>query len=250
MDRISDVVLVVPSVRDMREDIPWLWKRMYEKTKKDLEATDMPRSLGEEDHSRIVELLLAHQLPGNFRDLRRVAVHIIGKLNDPTPSEFKVEDVFEEALAWSPVSDLPSTVETSRRVAAAFGANSSLQNSGPWIYPLDFSKIVEDLTRDLKFWLGWQVRRIAVDRTNRRTDQCKAGQTRSSGFGERGLRTKRTVIRRNFVITSCAQVLCCRYLGRSPGLSERNHARETNDSFAVTLGARITAHLITTSNHL
>ncbi|MFH0821328.1 MAG: sigma 54-interacting transcriptional regulator, partial [Pseudomonadota bacterium] len=173
LDRISDVVLTMPALRDVREDIPWLWKRTFEKAKTDLQAPALTRDVEEHEHNQLIELLTNHHLPGNFRDLRRLAVHVIGRLTAPKPELFPLEEIFREALAWHDAATPSRPEGVSRRVAAAFAADTGLVGCGPWDFPLDLEQIAKDLDVEIKHWLGSEVRRIAEARGRPEKDICR-----------------------------------------------------------------------------
>lgn len=78
-DRIAIFVLSVPPLRQCTKDIPDAWRRvLYTAT---LSAATLPD--GWEafvDHSKLLAAITAHPLPGNFRDLQRVAYHLLAAL--------------------------------------------------------------------------------------------------------------------------------------------------------------------------
>ena len=186
LDRITDVVLHMPPLREMRDDMPWLWKRTFERTRKDMDPLNMVRDLDEKENAHLLELLRNHRLPGNFRDLRRVAVHLVGALNNPRPVPIMIDELVEKALAWSSMVTTAPTQDNSRRVAAAFAADGLLDHSGSWDYPLDLSSIVKEFDRELKSWLGWQVRRIARLRGAAEKEICSKPRTRGLEVWRKG----------------------------------------------------------------
>ncbi|MFQ2513241.1 sigma-54-dependent transcriptional regulator [Aeromonas caviae] len=93
-DRIGTFVLQVPPLRECLEDVPHFWAKSLE---------DAVKSSGVSPegwrryttHSELIKNLQKHALPGNFRDLQRVAYHLLAELN----ADSKPEDVLHQALA-------------------------------------------------------------------------------------------------------------------------------------------------------
>ncbi|MFH0824453.1 MAG: hypothetical protein V2B18_16995, partial [Pseudomonadota bacterium] len=121
--------------------------------------------------------------PGQFKSalirkvygdaLRRLAVHVIGRLTGPKPELFPLEEIFREALAWHAATAPTRLEDLSRRLAAAFAADEGLEKCGPWDFPLDLEQIAKDLDVEIKHWLGSEVRRIAEARGRPEKDICR-----------------------------------------------------------------------------
>ncbi len=101
MDRITYVVLKMPPLRDLlEEDLRMLWRHEYSRARHDFYAGREPdRSLGSTEEDDLIGELLEHTLPGNFRDLTRVAVEVLGVLND-SRATFSARKAVQEALGW------------------------------------------------------------------------------------------------------------------------------------------------------
>jgi DNA-binding NtrC family response regulator len=107
-DRIAVFVLHVPALRQCREDLPALWRRVL---------TRATRSSGvrpdgwEEflEHSEIQDALYRHPLSGNFRDLQRAAFHLLAALFAGRPEQ-EIVTAATQALGASvgPTRLLPS----------------------------------------------------------------------------------------------------------------------------------------------
>ena len=56
------------------------------------------RKLEDTEEKQLVDLLKTHpsRLPGNLRDIRAVALQVIGTLCDPTMPKFKANEVIDE----------------------------------------------------------------------------------------------------------------------------------------------------------
>jgi transcriptional regulator with AAA-type ATPase domain len=99
-DRITYAVLRLPPLRELGEDMLLLWRYEYEKAKEKMKGGQEPRaSLSPAQERALVRVLRDHDLSGNFRDLTRVALHAVARLDDPKAA-FSPEDVVHEALGW------------------------------------------------------------------------------------------------------------------------------------------------------
>lgn len=74
-DRISPLMLRVPPLRDIAGDLEWIWRGVWAEAASRACVHDVDRP--EDDHERIVRHLQAHPLPGNVRDLYRVAYQLL-----------------------------------------------------------------------------------------------------------------------------------------------------------------------------
>lgn len=114
-DRVSTFTLTVPPLRECREDLPIFWRRALAIVTR--QAGVAPRTWeAYRDDGTILDALHRHPLPGNLRDLHRVAWHLVVALNRDLP----VHDAREaavSALRAATTTDEPAmpTVETLRR---------------------------------------------------------------------------------------------------------------------------------------
>lgn len=94
LDRISDLVISLPELRDCRDDLGDIWKSVVRHACEELVQRDPARAIGsgtgsgrvEElvaeflpHHARIERTISAMRLPGNFRDLERLARRLLVK---------------------------------------------------------------------------------------------------------------------------------------------------------------------------
>lgn len=70
-DRLSHLIVTLPPLRDCREDLPDDWARVWRELRV---TTAVP--LAPPQHRMLVEAFASHPLPGNLRDLQRLAVLI------------------------------------------------------------------------------------------------------------------------------------------------------------------------------
>lgn len=114
-DRISPLILEIPPLRDIPEDIPWIWRDVYSNALSRAAVNPKKPELSAVDHVGIVNYLQCHYLPGNYRDLYSVAYRLIAFLND-----LDVSDNPDDAVAYA-LSPLNSTANEQ-----AASPNSSL----------------------------------------------------------------------------------------------------------------------------
>lgn len=127
LDRISYLTLRMPPLREVGEDIPWLWKEVLAQAALDSRLSGRSAQLKAEDHRRIVKALQEHPLPGNMRDLFRVAYHLLSALASDGPERLSRGDAVRyaiqeglEAGEQSVIRDLP------REVCAAYAEQAPL----------------------------------------------------------------------------------------------------------------------------
>lgn len=68
-DRLSHLIVILPPLRDCREDLPDDWARVWRELRVNESVPAEPPA-----HRRLVEAITSHPLPGNLRDLQRLAV--------------------------------------------------------------------------------------------------------------------------------------------------------------------------------
>jgi len=153
-DRVALLRLRIPSVRELPEDIPWLWRSVWERVSTE---AGVGLDLAEAQHHRVVSYLQGHPLPGNLRDLFAVAWRLLAQW-DETPSA-------DDALAvWLPSSLDPvkgdSTGNLAKDVASRFAQGGSLDDLVTDAGPLPS----KDVMRDMQTWIAHEIRRLARQR--------------------------------------------------------------------------------------
>lgn len=78
-DRIGIFILRVPPLRECTEDIPHFWAKTL-KNAVESAGISVEGWRHYSNHPTLVQQLQAHTLPGNFRDLQRVAYHLLAAL--------------------------------------------------------------------------------------------------------------------------------------------------------------------------
>ncbi|HZH14081.1 MAG TPA: sigma 54-interacting transcriptional regulator [Archangium sp.] len=139
LDRISPLVLRMPALREIPEELPWLWDSLYGKALERAELEQPPAAIPPSERERILHHLREHPLPGNLRDLLRLAYRLVAELGDPECHRAPAECV-ELALTslTAPVS-APRSLE--RALAAAFARNEPLDTVLPAHEPLPLQHI-------------------------------------------------------------------------------------------------------------
>ncbi|TFY93776.1 sigma-54-dependent Fis family transcriptional regulator [Pseudomonas nabeulensis] len=78
-DRVGTFILRVPALRECIEDIPHFWAKTLESAVKSV-GISVEGWRQYSDHPALLRQLQKHTLPGNFRDLQRVAFHLLAAL--------------------------------------------------------------------------------------------------------------------------------------------------------------------------
>ena len=164
-DRISYLTLRLPPLREIADELHWLWPRAYQSAITRAGADKQRAQFAQSHHDHIVAKLKRHPLPGNMRDLFRVAYRILAARNDadePLAPEAAVAYGLEALSGFATSSSEGSISQSVARAFADKVPLNALVEEGP----LD-TKAVE---RDLKQYLADEIRRIAKD-TERSIDQ-------------------------------------------------------------------------------
>lgn len=147
------------------DELHWLWPSAYQGAITRAGADKQRAQFAQSHHAHIVTKLKRHPLPGNMRDLFRVAYRILAARTD-ADDPLAPEDAVAYGLQALNDSAAPSSaVNISQSVARAFADKvplNALIEEGP----LD-TKAVD---RDLKQYIADEIRRIAKD-TGRPIDQ-------------------------------------------------------------------------------
>lgn len=157
LDRISLLTLALPPLRDIRGELPWLWEVVYAEARRRAEVPRGRASLHAAQHERVLAELHKHSLPGNLRDVFRVAYRLLAVLGDtdePVSADDAVTiglEALESPLGRAGVESVP------RAVAAAFAIRGPLDDVLRPGTVIDSKKLVDEL----KAYVAEEVRRIA-----------------------------------------------------------------------------------------
>lgn len=124
LDRIGLFQLRLPALREIPEDLPWLWRSAYRQALERSGRRDDVPPLGEPHHAAIAEHLSAYPLPGNMRDLLRVAYRLIAA-RVPLAGAEPLSD--QEAVAFALAeAERRDEGDLARRLAGAFARREPL----------------------------------------------------------------------------------------------------------------------------
>ncbi len=170
LDRISVLVLEVPALRTIRDDLPWLWDHVYRQALRRSKVPPQHVRLDDAHHRRIVDHLRQHPLPGNLRDLFRVAYHLIAALFDEPGAEQDVDALVQEALADALSRGEAATDrrDLAKAVAAAFAGGEALDG----LLPDGALLPTKEVERALRRYMAEEIRRIARAQSRRPQELC------------------------------------------------------------------------------
>ena len=158
LDRISLLTLRIPPLREVKNEINWLWETVYEQATRRAAVAKHNADLSDSQHRSIVSRLKMHHLYGNLRDLFRIAYRIIAAQSDPhTP--LSPSDAVEyglESLNSGPDQDCERT-NLSKAVAFTFAKDLPLDS----LIDEKGRLLTKFVDNDLKAYLAEQLKRIA-----------------------------------------------------------------------------------------
>jgi DNA-binding NtrC family response regulator len=168
LDRISTLTLRLPPLREIPGELDWLWESAYRSAMDRSGAGKKQASFAHSHHDRVVRALKLHPLPGNMRDLFRIAYRILAARNDPYAPLSPGDAVEYGLLALRETAAALPAASTGRAVARAFADGQ----------PLDaFFESIEHLKTagvqsELKKYMATEVRRISRNTGRSITDLC------------------------------------------------------------------------------
>jgi transcriptional regulator with AAA-type ATPase domain len=173
LDRISLMTLVLPPLREIAGELPWIWEAVYSEAARRAGVAKRRASLGAPHHGRIVARLRRHPLPGNLRDLFRVAYRVLAARNDiddPMPPADVVAYGLEALGGSSSSTTVDGTI--ARSVAAAFSQSAPIDDLLQGDEPLETA----ELFAELKAFIANEVRRISSERGVGVNDLCDVSE--------------------------------------------------------------------------
>jgi DNA-binding NtrC family response regulator len=166
LDRISVLSLRLPALREIPEELPWLWQLVFSQAIHSAGVGMVRLPVGV--HRGIVERLGQHPLPGNLRDLFRLAYRILSARDDGG-------DPFDaEAAALYGLEALESVQNTvanetmPKAVSRAFAESRRLDS----IIPPGKVLATKAVERALKAYMANEVRRLAKERGTAADSLC------------------------------------------------------------------------------
>ena len=159
LDRISVLILEVPPLREVREDLPWLWRHIFSQAiyRAGVRTSDVHVSLT--DHERIIRYVQQHPLPGNLRDLFRVAYHLIANTYEIPLANASGEDAVSNALnkALGARSSQDESYPVARKFAAAYAEASTIDA----LIPDNTEFSTREVERAIRKYMAEEIRRVA-----------------------------------------------------------------------------------------
>lgn len=169
LDRISMLRIEMPPLRDIPEDIPWLWDQVLQEAVRRAGRT-VEKAPMEKASNAILPLLRREPLPGNMRDLFVAAYRMIAAMGDafdPMASEEAVEySMIGLTHSTAPCGD--ATVEVLRRFVDRSPLDPCIESLGK----LDTKRLFDDVKR----YIASEVRRYANVRGLKPEEVCDVAE--------------------------------------------------------------------------
>lgn len=159
LDRLSLLTLRLPPLREIAGELDWLWLSAYRAAALRAGVSERQAQLADGHHERIVAQLKRHPLPGNMRDLFRVAYRVLGARNDAHARLAPQDAVGYGLEALSDFGAAPSEASISRLVARAFADKNSLNAVVEQAGRLPTAAV----ERDLRQYVANEIRRISKE---------------------------------------------------------------------------------------
>lgn len=161
LDRIRAFTLTVPPLREVPEELEWLWPTVLEEAALRAGAPVRYARLAVAQNAHFLLALRAHPLPGNVRDLFRVAWRFLAaRVDDDAP--LTVRDAAEYALQALDGGAPQAEEAAARTLAHAFADRRPIDSAALDDGPLDPERLIQDFKR----WFGHEVQALSA-RTGR-----------------------------------------------------------------------------------
>ncbi len=168
LDRISYLVVRLPPLRELRDDLDWLWDEVLRAAASSALVAPSLATSSETARTRFVEAARAHPLPGNLRDLFRSAYAWLAEraVGRGAEGEARATEAAIAALSdpLGVTSALAAAVEhppepdgMPRQVALAFALGSDLGG----LLPVGESLSTGAIETELRAWLADELRQLA-----------------------------------------------------------------------------------------
>jgi DNA-binding NtrC family response regulator len=146
LDRIGMLKLEVPPLRNIPEDIPWIWENVYKESCNRAQISKKEAILSENFHKKIIETIQQRPLYGNLRDLFQVAYRLLAAKTDPV-DPLTSEDALDYALKALDEMNLrdPGDIDIAKIVANCFAESKTIDFLLKPEKPLKTDKILRDL---------------------------------------------------------------------------------------------------------
>ena len=156
LDRISHLTLRLPALRDIPEELHWLWDTIFCTATVRAGVDNSQAQLPEACHRHVVDALERDPLPGNMRDLFRVAYRVLAARGD-THEPLSPSDAVDYGLEALREFGAPADQIDSQSVARAFADSEPLDA----VLRLGGRLSTKDVVRDLQKYMANEIRRIS-----------------------------------------------------------------------------------------
>lgn len=168
LDRISPLTIYLPPLREIPAELDWLWESSFRSATNRAGVSVKQASFAQNHHQKIITALKIHPLPGNMRDLFRIAYRILAVRNDPH-APMSPEDAVEYGLlALEGGQGLSMETTMARAVAKAFADGQPLDRLFESVDRLDTAEV----QAHLKVYLANEIRRISSNTGEPIEDLC------------------------------------------------------------------------------
>jgi transcriptional regulator with AAA-type ATPase domain len=152
LDRIRAFTLTVPPLREMPEELDWLWPTVLEEAAERAGAPGRYARLTQAQNTQFLRALRAHPLPGNVRDLFRVAWRFLAaRADDDAP--LTVREATDYGLGALDGGAPTAESAVARTLARAYADRRPIDPNVLQHGILD----PEGLIADFKSWFGHEV---------------------------------------------------------------------------------------------
>jgi DNA-binding NtrC family response regulator len=159
LDRLSHLTLRLPPLREIVDELDWLWRSAYQAATARAGITKRQAQFASSHHQHIVDRLKRHPLPGNMRDLFRVAYRVLAARSDAHDPLSPQDAVAYGLEALNNFGVAESGTSMARAVARAFAdaepLDSVVHEAG--VLP------TEAIERDLREFIANEIRRISKE---------------------------------------------------------------------------------------
>jgi len=156
LDRIRAFTLRVPPLREVPEELDWLWSTVLEEAARRAQAPTRYARMGARHQARVLQALRAHPLPGNVRDLFRVAWRFLAARSDDD-APLTVGDAVDYALLALEGGSPDADAAAARTLARAFADRRAIEPA-----LLDDGQLdPERFITEFKGWFGREVATLA-----------------------------------------------------------------------------------------
>lgn len=173
LDRIGMLRVRMPALREIREDIFWIWRDVIIEAARRASST-VDLDVLEEAAEQALPSLQAQHLPGNMRDLFVVAYHILAALG-PRGKSMPPRDAANYALAsLQQRTAVRSSTSTSQLLMKCFAESAALDPCLDLLQQQDPIERIETgrLEKDVKRYVATEIRRYVKDRGLKPEDVC------------------------------------------------------------------------------